>query len=181
MRAYPNPSLAGRRVSHRFSVLALSSLGRRARRRRLYLQQVFGAMPHRSKSHRRSSHVVMVTPLDRAAPLPLEHPAAITCKEPAFDPSATRGRTRRPRSDAPCAIRRRFTRAGVQCAPLRSRGLSSPEVRHVAIGHGEAAHVSLAPGPEPCSLIAAVAARRLPRDVTCPMADRGGTSCMMQR
>jgi len=35
--------------------------------------------------------------------------------------------------------------------------LSSPEVRHVAIGYGEAAHVSLAPGPEPCSLIAAVA------------------------
>jgi len=134
MRAYPNPSLAGRRVSHRFSVLAQSSLGPRARRRRLYLQQVFGAMPHRSRSHRRSSHVVMVTPLDRAAPLPLEHPAAITCKEPAFHPSATRGRTRRPRSDAPCAIRRRFTRAGVQRPPVTSRGLSSPEVRHVAIG-----------------------------------------------
>ena len=62
-------------MSHRFSVLAQSSLGRRARRRRLYLQQVFGAMPHRSRSHRRSSHVVMVTPLDRAAPLPLEHPS----------------------------------------------------------------------------------------------------------
>src|SRR6516165_3234469 len=45
----------------------------------------------------------------------------------------------------------------VQRAPLRSRGLSSPEVRHVAIGDGEATHASLAPGPEPCSLIAPVA------------------------
>ena len=61
-------------------------------------------MPHRSRSHRRSSHVVMVTPLDRAAPLPLEHLAAITCKEPAFDPSAPRGPTRRPHPNEPCAI-----------------------------------------------------------------------------
>src|SRR6516164_9540566 len=62
----------------------------------------------------------------------------------------------------------RDTPARGYSAPLRSQGLSSPEVRHVAIGHGEAAHVSLAPGPEPCSLIAAFAPRRLPRDVTCP-------------
>jgi len=33
-----------------------------------------------------------------------------------------------------------------------------------------AAHVSLVHGPEPCSLIAAVAPRRLPRGVTCPVA-----------
>ena len=146
MRAYPNPSLAGRRVSHRFSVLAQSSLGPRARRRRLYLQQVFGAMPHRSRSHRRSSHVVMVTPLDRAAPLPLEHLAAITCKEPAFDPSATRGPTRRPCPDTPCAVRRRS------------------EIRRVVLSRDSACRdrawrrrmYPWRPAPEPCSLIAAV-------------------------
>src|SRR5271155_2673869 len=42
----------------------------------------------------------------------------------ASDPSATRGPTRRARTDAPRAIRRRFTCVGVQRAPLRSRGLS---------------------------------------------------------
>src|SRR6516162_9291005 len=114
-----------------------------------------------------SAPVVTVTWLGRATPLPLEHPSRDHLQEGRLPIPL------RPRPDAPCAIRRRFTRAGVQRAPLGSRGLSSPEVRHVAIGHGEAAHVSLAPGPEPCSLIAAVAPRRLPRDVTCPVADSG--------
>jgi hypothetical protein len=70
--------------------------------------------------------------------------AAITCNEAGFDPSATRGPTRRPRTDAPRAIRRRFRHAAVQRAPLRSRGLSFPKVRHCTNGHG---HVS--PGCRP--------------------------------
>jgi len=41
---------------------------------RLYLQRVFGATPHRSGSHRRPGHVMTVTRLGRAAPLPLKHP-----------------------------------------------------------------------------------------------------------
>ena len=49
---------------------------------------------------------------------------------PASDPSATRRPTRRPRTGAPRAIRRRFRRAALQRAPLRSRGLSFPKVRH---------------------------------------------------
>ena len=49
---------------------------------------------------------------------------------PASDPSAARGPTRRPRTGAPRAIRRRFRRAALQRAPLRSRGLSFPKVRH---------------------------------------------------
>jgi hypothetical protein len=44
----------------------------------------------------------------------------------------------------PRAIRRRFRRAAVQRAPLRSRGLSFPKVRHCTNGHG---HVS--PGCRP--------------------------------
>ena len=134
MRGYPNPSLAGRRVSHRFSVLAQSSLGPRARRRRLYLQQVFGAMPHRSRSHRRSSHVVMVTPLDRAAPLPLEHPSRDHLQGAGFrsfgdawaDTTTALGRT-------VCYQAAIHPRGGA-APPVTSRGLSSPEVRHVAIG-----------------------------------------------
>ena len=109
--------------------------------------------------------------------------AAITCKEAGFqslcaawaDTTTTPGRT-------VCYQAAIHSRGGAaRASDMRSRGLSSPDVRHVAIGHGEAAHVSLAPGPEPCSLIVAVAPRRLPRDVTCPVADRGGVSCIMLR
>lgn len=154
---------------------------RHPRGRRLYLQQVFGAMPHRSGSHRRPGHVVTVTRLGRAAPLPLEHPSRDHLQGGRLPIPRRRVGRHDHRARTHRVIRRRFTRAGVQRAPLRSRGLSSPEVRHVAIGHGEAAHVSLAPGPEACSLIAAVAPRRVPRDVTCPVADRGATSWIMRR
>ena len=56
---------------------------RHPRRRRLYLQQVFGAMPRRSGSHRRPGHVVTMTRLGRATRLP-NTLAAITCKEAGF-------------------------------------------------------------------------------------------------
>src|ERR1700730_4228966 len=90
-------------------------------------------MPRRSGSHWRPGHVVTVARLDRTGPSTrnlLNTSPRSPARMPASDPSATRGPTRRPRTDAPRAIRRRFTRAGVQRAPLRSRGLSFPKVRH---------------------------------------------------
>ena len=125
------PSGVGRyRTAFLYERKALSS--RHPRWRWLYLQQVFGAMPRRSGSHWRPGHVVAVARLDRTGPSTrdlLNTLAAITCTRPAFDPSATRGPTRRSRTDLPRAIRRRFA-CGAQRAPLRSRGLSSPKVRH---------------------------------------------------
>src|SRR6516162_3425490 len=126
-----------------------------------------------SGSHRRPGRVVTVMRLGRATPLPLEHPSRdhlqggrLPIPLRRVGRHDDRARTHRVLSGG--------ASPALGCgAPLRSRGLSSPEVPHVAIGHGEAAHVSLAPGPEPCSLIAAVAPRRLPRDVTCPVADSG--------
>jgi len=118
-------------------------------------------MPHRSRSHRRSSHVVMVTPLDRAAPLPLEHPSRDHLQGAGFRSfgAAWADTTTAPERTV-CYQAAIHSRGGAaRASDMRSRGLSSPDVRHVAIGHGEAAHVSLAPGPEPCSLIATVAPR----------------------
>jgi hypothetical protein len=64
----------GRRCRTAFMYQPKARWRRHPRWRRLYLQQVFGAMPHRSGSHRRPGHVVTVTRLGRATPLPLEHP-----------------------------------------------------------------------------------------------------------
>ena len=129
------PSGVGRyRTAFLYERKALSS--RHPRWRWLYLQQVFGAMPRRSGSHWRPGHVVAVARLDRTGPSTrdlLNTLAAITCTRPASDPSATRGPTRRSRTDLPRAIRRRFA-CGAQRAPLRSRGLSSPKVRHCQSG-----------------------------------------------
>ena len=67
----PLPSGGGRcRTAFLYQRAALWR--RHPRWRRLYLQQVFGATPRRSGSHRRPGHVV--TRLGRAAPLPVKHP-----------------------------------------------------------------------------------------------------------
>jgi len=164
-------------VSHRFSIPAQSSLAPHPRWHRLYLQQVFGAMPHRRGL---IGVPVTVTRLGRAAPLPLEHPNRDHLQGgQTSDPAGRRRPTRRPRPDARVLSGGDSPARGAARLPDHEVALSRGW--HIATGHGAAAHVSLAPGPEPCSLIAAVAPRRLPRDVTCPVADRGGTSCIMRR
>ena len=80
----PLPSGGGRcRTAFLYQRAALWR--RRPRWRRLYLQQVFGATPHRSGSHRRPGHVVTVTRLGRKLPRYLLNTLiAITCKEAGF-------------------------------------------------------------------------------------------------
>ena len=80
------PSGVGRyRTAFLYERKALSR--RHPRRRCLYLQQVFGAMPRRSGSHWRPGHVVAVARLDRTGPStrdPLEHPRCDHLHEAGF-------------------------------------------------------------------------------------------------
>ena len=168
-------------MSHRFSVLALSSLGRRARRRRLYLQQVFGAMPHRSRSHRRSSHVVTVTRRGRAAPLPLKHPYR----------DHLQGGRLPILGDAWADTTTALGRTVCYQAAIHPRGGAARafEITRVVLSRSSACRDRVWRGDACISgartrtvfFDRCCRTRRLPRDVTCPVADRGSTSWIMRR
>ena len=169
-------------MSHRFSVLAQSSLGRRARWRRLYLQQVFGAMPHRSGSHRRPGHVMTVTRLGRAAQLPLKHPNRDhLLKEAGF----------RSLCDAWADTTTALGRTVCYQAAIYPRGGAARafEITRVVLSRSSACRDRVWRGDACISgartrtvfFDRCCRTRRLPRDVTCPVADRGSTSWIMRR
>ena len=162
-------------MSHRVSVPAQSSWRRHRRWRRLYPQQVFRAMPTKRVSSA-PGHVVTVTRLGRAEHLGRDHLQGGRLPIPLRRVGRHDDRTRTHQ-----ALSGDASPARGCSAPLRSRGLSSPEVRHVAIGHGEAAHVSLAPGLgtvffDRCCRTASTTA-----GCDLSVAHTGGTSWIMRR
>ena len=167
-------------MSHRFSVPAQSSWRRHPRWRRLYPQQVFGAMPRRSGSHRRPGHVVTMTRLGRATRLP-NTLAAITCKEAGF----------RSRCDAWADTTTALGRTVCYQAAIHPHGGAARafEITRVVLFRGSACRYRAWRGgacisgarPRTVFFDRCCRSRRLPRGVTYTVAHRGGALWIMPR